>query len=89
MTIPGRVLHLSALLNKKKFRKKGDKDGAVAGFRLLEKANLGKVEALNPKRGSLVPKMYWKMYNIIICISIVFKFLKKMLQQLLRSFVNA
>lgn len=52
LVIPGKVLYLSALLNKRKFRKKGDKDGALAGLRVLEKANLGKVESTNPKRGT-------------------------------------
>lgn len=54
LTIPGKVLHLTALLTIRKFRKKGDKEGALAGFRALEKANLGMVEAINPRRGTSV-----------------------------------
>ena len=49
---PGKTLHLTALNTIRKFRKKGDKEGGLAGFRALEKAKLGKVEATNPKRGT-------------------------------------
>jgi hypothetical protein len=58
LTIPGKVLYLSALLSQRKFRKRGDKEGAIAGFRALEKANLGKVEATNPKRGTSVVSIF-------------------------------
>ena len=54
LTVPGKVIHLSALLNKRMFRKRGDKDGAVAGLQLLEKAGLGTLNSLNPKRGATV-----------------------------------
>ena len=54
LTVPEKTVHLSALLNKRLFRNKGDKDGGVAGLRVLEKENLGKMESINPKRGSTV-----------------------------------
>ena len=52
LTVPGKVIHLSAILNKSKFRNKGDKEGAVAGLQLLEKAGLGELESMNTKRGA-------------------------------------
>ena len=58
LAIPGKTLHLTALLTIRKFRNKGDKEGALAGFRLLEKVKLGKVEATNPKRGTSVVSRY-------------------------------
>ena len=51
LTVPGKVIHLSALLNKRKFRNK-EKEGAVAGLQLLEKTGLGKLESMNPKQGA-------------------------------------
>ena len=37
LLLPGRVLHLNALLLLRKFRDKGNKAGAVRGFEVLEK----------------------------------------------------
>ena len=52
LTLPGRKLNLSALLTLRKFRKRGDKEGALAGFRALESAKLGQIQSSNPKRGT-------------------------------------
>ena len=41
LLLPGRILHLNALLQMRKFRDKGNKAGAVRGFQLLESDNLG------------------------------------------------
>ena len=43
LTLPGRTLHLKALLAAKKFRNRGNKDGALAAFYQLEEEGLGKV----------------------------------------------
>ena len=40
LLLPGKKLHLSALLTAKRFRGKGNKDSAVEAFRELEKAGL-------------------------------------------------
>ena len=52
LTLPGRKLNLTALLILCKFRKRGDKEGALAAFRALESAKLGWVQTANPKRGT-------------------------------------
>ena len=61
LTVPGRVIHLSALLNKRKFRNK--KEAAVAGLQLLEKVGLGKLESMNPnpKRGAALVNVSIKL----------------------------
>ena len=58
LAIPGTTLHLTALLTIRKCRYKGDKEGAFAGFRLLEKVKLGKDEATNLKPGTSVVSRY-------------------------------
>ena len=54
LLLPGQVLHLNALLAMKKFRDRGNKDGAVRGFILLQEAGLGKVIERKPQRGTSV-----------------------------------
>lgn len=43
LTLPGKRLYLTPLLAMKKFRKRGNKDGAIAAFYQLEEQGLGKV----------------------------------------------
>ena len=43
--LPGKALHLSALNNARKFRNKGNKDGGLQAFQMLEKEGLGKIES--------------------------------------------
>ena len=43
LTLPGKKLYLTPLLAMKKFRKKGNKDGALKAFYQLEEEGLGKV----------------------------------------------
>lgn len=52
LQLPGKVLNLSALLAAKKFRSRGNKDGALAAFRELEKAGLGKLFKEDSCRGA-------------------------------------
>ena len=43
LLLPGKVLYLNALLSLKKFRDRGNKEGAVQGFYVLQGAGLGRV----------------------------------------------
>ena len=42
LTLPGKILHLTPLLNQKKFRGYGNKEAAVRAFFKLEEEGLGK-----------------------------------------------
>ena len=46
LLLPGKTLHISALLTAKIFRDKGNKEEAVRAIRLLESAGLGEVEEI-------------------------------------------
>ena len=60
LLLPGRVLHLSALLVAKKLRPiNGNKESAVRGFRVLEEAGLGRLVEKTPQRGATM---------VIICL---------------------
>ena len=50
--LPGKILNLSALLQAKKFRGKGNKEGAVAAFQELEQTGLGKLISEDSRRGA-------------------------------------
>ena len=52
LLLPGKILYLNALLEQRKFRDRGNKDGAVKGFKLLQEAGLGKVIEIKPHRGT-------------------------------------
>ena len=52
LLLPGKKLHLSALLTAKKFRGKGNKDGAVAAFREIADAGLGMLSTEESRRGT-------------------------------------
>ena len=43
--LPGKALHLTALNNARKFCNKGNKEGGLQAFQLLEKEGLGKIES--------------------------------------------
>lgn len=43
LTLPGKKLHLTPLLAAKKFRARGNKEGALRAFYQLEEEGLGKV----------------------------------------------
>lgn len=65
LLLPGKVLNLSALLQAKKFRGKGNKEGAVAAMEELHKAGLGKLISADSRRGAssvsiiLISLSYW------------------------------
>ena len=52
LLLPGKVLHLNALLALRKFRDRGNKAGAVRGFETLQESNLGRLISLKPQRGA-------------------------------------
>ena len=49
LLLPGKTLHISALLTAKTFRDKGNKEGAVRAINLFESAGLGEVEEIKPQ----------------------------------------
>ena len=52
LTLPGRKLYLTPLLALKKFRKRGNKEGAIAAFYQLEEDGLGKVLEMASSKGT-------------------------------------
>lgn len=52
LQLPGKQLHLSALLAAKKFRGRGNKIAALAAFRTLEEAGLGQFVTQESHRGT-------------------------------------
>lgn len=44
LTLPGAVLDLSALLKDKKFRNRGNREGALKAMKILQDEGLGKLE---------------------------------------------
>lgn len=52
LLIPGKILNLSALNSQKKFRDRGNKQGAKKGWQLLEDSGLGKLHATKAVRGT-------------------------------------
>lgn len=51
LLLPGDTLHLTPLLAAKKFRNKGNKDGAIRAFGLLEKDGLGNTYVITGSKG--------------------------------------
>ena len=52
LLLPGKNLHLSTLLAQKKFRHRGNKEGALNAFHALESAGLGKLKTEEKDRGA-------------------------------------
>ena len=52
LLLPGRVLHLNALSQKRSFRNSGNKAGAVHGFEILEENGLGTIVTTKIARGA-------------------------------------
>lgn len=52
LLLPGCKLHLTPLLAAKKFRGRGNKDGALRALQLLEKEGLGKTYVFGSAKGS-------------------------------------
>ena len=52
LLLPGKTLHISALLAAKRFRDRGNKEGSVNAIKLLQEAGLGTVIEIKPTRGA-------------------------------------
>lgn len=52
LTLPGETLYLTPLLAAKKFRNRGNKDGAVRAFAQLEDEGLGKTVMIEGSKGT-------------------------------------
>ena len=52
LTLPGKELFLSPFLSNKKFREKGNKEGAIKAFDLLQQEGLGQVMETTSVRGT-------------------------------------
>lgn len=63
LTLPGKNLHLSSLLQSKKFRNKGNKEGALAAFQQLQSAGLGKIQEDERHRGTSAVCMYISVFS--------------------------
>ena len=64
LTLPGNELDLSALLKDKKFRGRGNKEGALQVMRILEEDELGKLEEKQTK-GSVevhIDNIAWQIF---------------------------
>ena len=64
LTLPGNELDLSALLKDKKFRGRGNKEGALQAMRILEEDELGKLEEKQTK-GSVkvhIDNTVWQIF---------------------------
>ena len=52
LTLPGQTLYLTPLLALKKFRKRGNKDGAIRAFYCLQEQGLDKVLEIGGNKGT-------------------------------------
>ena len=76
MLLPGKELHLSALLSAKKFRGRGNKDGAVAAFHELAEVGLGTLSTQESRRGTsavsnVLHYMYFSFSYTCMCMIII------------------
>ncbi len=69
LTLPGKTLYLTPLLALKKFRKKGNKDGAVKAFFRLQQEGLGRVLELQGGKGtnSVSTKCQHVIIRVVTC----------------------
>jgi hypothetical protein len=54
LTLPGKTLYLSKLLSLKKYRNRGNKDGAVRAFYRLEEGGFGRVFEVGGSKGASI-----------------------------------
>ena len=67
LLLPGMTLHISALLAAKRFRDKGNKEGAVRAIKTLQDAGLGQVVENKPLRGTtMVLQVPLQVYYTVI-----------------------
>ena len=60
--LPGKILFLTPLFAMKKFRKKGNKDGAIRAFYRMEEEGLGKVLEVAGSKGTSAVSTYANSY---------------------------
>ena len=69
--LPGKTLHLSALIVARKFRDRGNKQGALEAMKLLADSGLGELTFLNSARGTdkviLFTPAKYTLRDIIAC----------------------
>ena len=66
LLLPGKVLHLSALIVARKFRDRGNKAGALEAMNLLQDKGLGKLLSVNSARGTDKVSAYMYRENCLI-----------------------
>lgn len=64
LLLPGKKLFLTPLLAAKKFRNRGNKDGAVRAFELLEEQGLGQTFVVGATKGTTQVKLLWCSYFV-------------------------
>ena len=52
LTLPGKVLNMSALIHQKKFRNTGNKTGALKGWEMLQSDGIGRIHEQKAIRGT-------------------------------------
>ena len=52
LLLPGKLLDLKALSQKRTFRNSGNKAGAVRGFEILQESGLGTIKTIKINRGT-------------------------------------
>ena len=62
-SLPGSVMDLTALLNNKKFRGHGNKEGATRVFLLLQQDKLGRLEARRGRNSKVSISMHFTSQN--------------------------
>lgn len=73
LTLPGETLYLTPLLNGKKFRNRGNKDGAVRAFLQLEEEGLGKTVIIGGSKGTAqVSIIYTHVCVCLLCTQCTF-----------------
>ena len=68
LLLPGKTLYLSVLLSQTKFKSRGNKAGALAGWKLLETSGLAKVVEVRAQRGTDKVNrhiLYMFLYNFV------------------------
>ena len=58
LKIQGKRLYLTPLLAMKKFRKRGNKEGALSAFHKLEQEGLGKIMEVEGSKGTTIVSSY-------------------------------
>ena len=65
LLLPGKILDLKVLNQKRAFRNSGNKSGAVKGFEVLEESGLGRIITTKINRGATMVTAFGEM--CLIC----------------------